>query len=428
MLTYNFMSSLNKSLGRQTDLQEKLSDGKAIHRPSDDPVKAVRSLRFNISLRGNEQYTQHVKDALSWMETTDSAMSDLSSLTIRAKELVVKAVSPNPDMALDAIAQELDGVINQMVQIGNTKIGDRYVFAGQNDKVQPLQRRMVTNPDGTQTEAVVYTGDNNKISMRTQDGSVTPTQDSVNLTGEQAFGPLNVVSENGQDVKTVEILNNLIKIKNVLQGISDPSTNPADVQALTKSNPVGGDITKSSTEEHNAFILRFDEITGGLPTKVSYSIDGGVTWESSDAIPPKISVSGGIVTLTDSKGLGSANPVVYTLAADTDNKSGDTYTLPISAGGRDLEWLSKVGLYMVDNAHNHLLQAQTEIGARMSMYTQAEALLEKNNVIITGDVAANEDLDIPKALVEYKTSESVYRTALAIGAKLMPPSLADFLN
>ncbi|SCM83655.1 Flagellar hook-associated protein 3 [uncultured Sporomusa sp.] len=419
MLSFNFMISLNKNLGRQNKIQQQLSDGKALHRPSDDPVKTIRSLRFNINLKENEQYTQHVKDSISWMETTDGAMSDLSSLTIRAKELVVKSVSVNPDMALDAIANELDGIINQMIEIGNTKIGDRYVFAGQNDKIQPFQRRTVTAADGTQTEAVVYSGDTNKISMRIQPGSVTPSQDSVNLTGEDVFG-FHTITENGKEIQTAQVLNDLIKVKEALKG-----------QTSAKSNPAGGDISQTSADAHNAFTLRIEEVDGaGLPTKVSYSIDGGVTWESSGGIPPnpKIAIDGtGKVTITDTDGLGTAT-VEYQLTAAAANKTGDTYTLPHTASDRDLQWLSKSGLYLVDNAHSHILQAQTEMGARMAMYIQAQALLEKNNVVITEDVSANEDLDIAKAIIDFKTSESIYRAALSVGAKLMPPSLVDFMS
>lgn len=426
MLTLNFMISLNKSLERQNDLQEKLADGKDIHRPSDDPVKTIRSMRFNINLRENEQYTQHVKDALSWMETTDSAMSDLSSLTISAKELIVKAVAPNPDMALDAIADELDGIINQMIQVGNTKIGDRYVFAGQEDKTEPFKRRMVTVDTGlpapndkAQTEAVVYSGDTNKISMRIQPGIVTPSQDSVNLTGEDVFGPFKTLTENNKPVQTVDILNNLIKIKEALTGKPSP-----------KSNPAGGNISQFSTEEHKAFTLKIDQTDPtGLPTKASYSIDGGQTWQtaspvldaSSNPIPGRFEMK--------AADMGTVDPVQYQFGTNNSkNQVGDTYTLPQATTERDLKWLSKVGLALAENGHTHILQAQTGIGARMSMYEQAKALLEKNNVTITGDVAANEDLDVPKAMVDFKTSESIYRTALSIGARLMPPSLVDFLK
>lgn len=300
-ITYNFLNSLNKSLGRQNEIQEQLSDGKAIHRPSDNPVKVIRSLRFNTNLAQNEQFTQNAKDALSWMETTDGAISDLSSIVIQAKELTIKAVSANPDDAYDAIASELDGLINHLVSVGNTKIGDRYIFSGQQDKIMPFER--VTDASG---DHVIYHGDASPISMRIQPGDVNPEQDSVSIPGNELFGDASGVTS---------LIDNLIKIKEELQ-----------------KNPP------------------------------------------------------------------------------------------------DQSWLSNTGLKLIDDAHTQVLKAQTKVGTRMSMYEMAKNMLEDDNVTITGDVSANEDLNIAKAIIDFETSQNVYRTALSVGARIMPTSLVDFLK
>ena len=55
MMTNNYLYSLNNALERQTKIQEQLDDGKAIHRPSDDPIKSIRALRFHTNLGMNEQ-------------------------------------------------------------------------------------------------------------------------------------------------------------------------------------------------------------------------------------------------------------------------------------------------------------------------------------------------------------------------------------
>lgn len=162
MMTFNYLNSLNKALERQSTLQEQLSDGKAIHRPSDDPIKTIRSLRFNTNLSMNQQYTQNVKDAQSWMESTDSAMSDVSSVMIRIQELTVKAGGTNNDISYKALATEIDGIINHLVQVGNTQVGDRYIFSGQKDKTQSFERKTITITDPAdstktiQKDVVVY--------------------------------------------------------------------------------------------------------------------------------------------------------------------------------------------------------------------------------------------------------------------------------
>ncbi|SMC39834.1 flagellar hook-associated protein FlgL [Sporomusa malonica] len=294
MITYNFLTSLNKSLERQNKIQEQLTDGKQLHRPSDNPVKSIRALRANVSLVENEQYTQNLNDAISWMESTDSAMSNLSSIAIKFKELALSADGTKPPEAYKAIAAEMDGLINQAVTIGNTKLGDRYIFSGQQDKTLPFVRT---------DDTVTYYGDNNKISMQIKAGVTTPTQDSVNLTGAAIFGANN------------EMLQHMIEIKSQLE-----------------------------------------------------------------------------------------------------------------TGTPDLNVVLNTGLTNLDVDSSKLLEAQTQLGARMSSYLLAENMLEKANVVITGDVAANEDLDIPKAIIDFKTSETVYKNALSVGAKIMPASLVDFLK
>ena len=196
-MTNNFLTSLNKSLQRESKLQEQLADGKNIHRPSDDPIKSVRSLRYNTSLALNVQYTQNAQDAQSWMQTSDTAMQDLSSIMNSIKEKVVQASNgTNPQSAVQAIGADVDGLLNQVVNLGNTKVGDRYVFGGQQDKTPPFTRT---------GDVITYTGDANKISMPIQPGVVSPGQDSVNLTGQDVFGD------------KMSVLNDLIAIKQHLQ-------------------------------------------------------------------------------------------------------------------------------------------------------------------------------------------------------------------
>jgi len=195
-MSYNFLSNLNKSLERQTKLQTQLADGKALHAPSDDPNKVVRSLRFSSGMELNNQYIQNAQDAQSWMKSSDDNMQDLSSIMISIKEQVVNASNgTNSQDAVQTIGESVDNMINQMINIGNAQLGGRYIFAGQNDKTIPFSRS---------GDDIIYNGDDQKISMPIHPGIANPSQDSVNLTGTDVFGP------------NLKILNDLIEIKNHL--------------------------------------------------------------------------------------------------------------------------------------------------------------------------------------------------------------------
>jgi flagellar hook-associated protein 3 FlgL len=416
MITNSYLNSFNSALERQNKLQEQLADGKQIHRPSDDPIRVVRSLNYNDDLAANEQFTQNVKDATSWMETTDSTMSELSSIMIRAKELVVSADSTKSPDAMKAIGKELDGLINSAIDIGNSQIGDRYLFAGQMDKTQPLTRTTITDPvTKQQVEVVVYNGDDNKISMPTKNGLVDPTQDSVNITGIKAFGPkqdyVDTSTVPATTTTTLQSFNDLLRLKNEFLKTS----------AVSQSNSTGGAATVGGTYTGTGFqdvTLRITA-TAGAVTAADFSTDGGTTWTAATAdasVPP-------IFTL-------GTTGVTTQITTAAGNATGDSYAfhVPYSTNVPDINWMSSVGTQMVDDVHSYMLQAQTELGARSSSYTMIQNMLDDNNTTITDYLSANEDLDIPKAIIEFKNSEAVYNAALSVGSKIMPKSLVDFLS
>lgn len=416
MIVNSYLTSFNKSLERQNKLQEQLTDGKIVHRPSDDPIRTVRSLKFNTDLAANEQFTQNVQDATSWMETTDSAMSGLNSIMSRVKELVVSADGTKPADAMKAIGQELDGLINAAIDIGNTQIGDRYIFAGQMDKTQPLTRKTITDPLTNQpVEVVVYNGDDNKISMPTKTGQVDPTQDSINLSGIDAFGPkkdyTDTTTTPATTTTTLQSLNELLRIKNELLKTSAVSQSNSSGGAAT----VGGTYTGTGTQDITVRITA----TAGAVTAADFSTDGGTTWTAATAdasVPPVFTLAGTGITTQ--------------IATTAGNVTGDTYGfhVPNTNLVPDPNWMSSVGLQYVADAHDYMLQAQTELGARSSSYTMIANMLDANNVTITDYLAVNEDLDIPKAIIDFKNSEAVYNAALSVGSKIMPKSLVDFLN
>jgi|GEM_PF-935202 len=319
MVKYSFLRSLNKSQERENNVQEQLADGKAIHRPSDDPVKTVRSLRNATNLATNTQFTQNLQDAQSWMNSTDGAMSDLSSIMIKANELVTSADDTKTPDEKNIIGKQVDQLINQIVTLGNTKVGDRYIFAGQNDSTQPFTRTTVKDPNSDKTqEVVIYTGDSSKISMAIQKGATNSNQDSVNLTGADVFGPVTNVYGN----QTVSALNRLLEIKGELG-------KTATVSQTNKNGGIGSVTGTYTGAGFASFDVRVDEVDASLGTGIghvtgaSYSTDGGTTWSSvaaagidaTNAVTPSattITLPSGITfNITDS----ASNKPYYTNAA-----------------------------------------------------------------------------------------------------------------
>lgn len=145
---------LNTNLGLMNTLQEKLSSGKNINNPSDDPVGLTRILNIGNNLAIDDRYKQNIDSAIAEVNAADSAMSNLVVLIQKAQTLTTQGANfTNNQTGRDAIADEVSQLLDQMVQIGNTEVGGRYVFGGYKTGTPPFTRasQYQINYNGTPT-------------------------------------------------------------------------------------------------------------------------------------------------------------------------------------------------------------------------------------------------------------------------------------
>jgi flagellar hook-associated protein 3 FlgL len=131
MLVNNMLNYLDNNLNRMTEYQSQLATGKKIQLPSDNPVVAARALKLRTDFSQIEQYKKNAKDALSWLETTESSLVNAGEVLQRARELAVQASSgTNTKDDTMKILEEAEQLENQLVSISNSTYAGRYVFSG----------------------------------------------------------------------------------------------------------------------------------------------------------------------------------------------------------------------------------------------------------------------------------------------------------
>jgi flagellar hook-associated protein 3 FlgL len=81
-----------------------------------------------------------MEDAVGWLETTDGALSSANEGLQRAREIAVTGCNgtQNTD-SLDALAAEVDTMVEEMVQIGNTNYAGKYIFGGAKTVQAPFE-------------------------------------------------------------------------------------------------------------------------------------------------------------------------------------------------------------------------------------------------------------------------------------------------
>ena len=139
MLTNNMLNNLSKSYSNLGKYQDQLATGKKITKPSDDPVVAIKGMRYRTELTEIEQFQRNLSEVYNWMESSDAAMSDITSALQRVRELTVQGSngSNSPD-DLKSIAQEINQIKEHIATIANTKVGNKYIFNGSNTTVPPI--------------------------------------------------------------------------------------------------------------------------------------------------------------------------------------------------------------------------------------------------------------------------------------------------
>jgi flagellar hook-associated protein 3 FlgL len=82
----------------------------------------------------------------------------------------------------------------------------------------------------------------------------------------------------------------------------------------------------------------------------------------------------------------------------------------------------------LDSHINNVLAERAELGARYNRLELIEQRISEQQVIAQRMISDNEDADIEKVITNLKTQESVHRAALAVGARIIQPTLLDFLR
>jgi len=82
----------------------------------------------------------------------------------------------------------------------------------------------------------------------------------------------------------------------------------------------------------------------------------------------------------------------------------------------------------IDQHIDEVVGARAELGARMNRVDMIDNRIGAQKQIAETMMANNEDAQFEQVLVDYQTQLSVQRAALAVGSKIIQPTLVDFLR
>lgn len=171
-MNYNHVKdNIGRNRAESLDLSDQASTMRRINKPSDDPVGTARMLGVRTSKAATEQFLKNIDMAKINLNYAEAALTELTEVLVKAKELAISQASDASSSAVTrlAVATEIDHLFQQMVDIGNRKFGEKFIFGGFKTRKPPFM------PDGK------YVGDGGSVSIEVNKEVFT----EVNVPGDR---------------------------------------------------------------------------------------------------------------------------------------------------------------------------------------------------------------------------------------------------
>ncbi|TAK32252.1 MAG: flagellar hook-associated protein 3 [Chloroflexota bacterium] len=176
MIVDNALRNIEQSFQRLSRLQGQLSSGKRITKSSDDPAGTSRALSYKSAQSALNKYQDNTNNALGWTQMSDSTLGDVSAALTKAREIAVQASNGTlTDDDRMQLVGEVQQLFDQVLQAGNNKIDNRYIFAGHKTTTEPFTAGGASG--------YTYNGDAGQIASEIEPGSMLV----MNVPGSQGI-------------------------------------------------------------------------------------------------------------------------------------------------------------------------------------------------------------------------------------------------
>jgi len=230
----NSIYNLQQGRAKLDKLQETVALGSNINRPSDDPIGSSLLLSVGDQIKAGDYYASNITKANTFLQVTSTALQGMADNMRLAKQLVATISNGTNDPLIKAnVVSQLTTLKQQVVDMGNTKMGNQYLFGGANGQ----------KPFDAATAA--YSGDETVLQIEI---SQSATQ-QINLPGNQLLTGDGTTHPYGT-TNILQTFDNLITAVN--------ANNVTNIKAEEQNLENGADqITKAHTDV-SSWVTRLD--------------------------------------------------------------------------------------------------------------------------------------------------------------------------
>jgi flagellin-like hook-associated protein FlgL len=360
-----------------------IASGQKYQSISDNPVDVGAILGLNTENNQTAQYGRNLETAKGWLSLTESTLQDITDIVQGSMALANQMATGTYNAAQrQAAAQQIQGYLEEVMQVGNTEFNGQHILAGYRTdappfttgdwQVQPPVMHLTDGSSGTAMSGGVYTGT----------ASRTYLVEMVS-GGGTGVGTYRVSTDGGQSW-------------------TDPAVIPAGPLALGD----GVEVTLGGTWNAG------DRFSIPVYQPIEYR---GDTNDLEIAIGAQNRM---VINKVGSAAVGGdqGNNDLFQILAQL--KSNLEANEPAEVGAS----LEKLRSYQT-----HITSIMAGLGASLDRVGMKENVYNSLKDELTQQISDRGDTDLVEAVNLLKTKENAYQAALLSSSKIMGMSLMDYL-
>ncbi|OON93957.1 MAG: flagellar hook-associated protein 3 [Candidatus Epulonipiscioides saccharophilum] len=373
MIQYGTVNALFNNMDQLDRLYTQMSTLKKIEKASDDPIIAGRSLKLRIDVTEAEQYEKNSKEAMSWMEISDGAISNIENILKEVKTRLNQAATGTLTQEDKAKVQsDITQLSEQIKDELNTTYAGRFIFSGHKID-QPVYFDVDTILEKDVTSAIDI-----RVAKDMIIGSMGMTLNSPMIVASDTT----IAGQSYQAGDEVPAGTILLQGNIIPEGTFIPKGTEFKEGTIVTASTANPDVAGNTVGQD-----------------IKYEIGVGIELEINETRLSDIFVGN------------------YEKVLDNINEAIDT---------DDEERLSSL-IESVDDTREALSERMADGGSRQVRLDLTQKRMAEDQVTFTELLSETEDVDIEEVYVEFNSQMMVYQSALKASAQVVMNTLADYI-
>jgi len=440
MLTQQFLYNLSNDNTNLQQEQVQMSSGKMLNEPSDNPLAVSQDMAIRDTLNQTTAYQSVISSGMSWMQDTSSAVQSMMTTLQSVQQNVLQALNASNDnpVALNALAVTTQQMVSQVYGVVNTQQDNRYLFGGTqtNTPPQAFASSSLAGPDaydaasvGQGSGGISQPAPMQPIASGVKDlaGLLQPGQSYQVVFNASSISSTGTISSGSLSLQTVPTLSGAAP-----QTLATVSLAGAQLgNTVTLQTTPGGAPGMQITLNHGMFQVSSGTSSGSYSqTDTIYPSSGSssdLNYEVSQGVQVPVNLTAaGMFHTVPSGGTQDLQSTLSSIVADIQSMASDA-----SAG--NAQQSQSIQSHLQEDLNNlqqntsQMTNMNADLGARMQRMTALSGQISHYSQTLTNQKGKLENADMASVITRFSTDQTVLQAALQMGAKVLLPSLINFL-